>query len=71
MTAVLGEVVRWRCLGMTSCRLALPVCGSAGADVVGGRVESGWPRDAAMFAKTATIAVALGHVSGIFDRCRR
>lgn len=47
------------------------VCGSAGADVVGGRVESGWPRDAAMFAKTATIAVALGHVSGIFNRRRR
>ena len=41
MTAVLGEVARWRWVGMTSCRLALPVCGSPGADVAGGRVGSG------------------------------
>ena len=30
---------------MTRCRLALPVCGSPGGDLVGGRVGSGWPRD--------------------------
>ena len=71
MTAVLGEVARWRWVGMTSCRLALPVCGSPGADVAGGRVGQADHGMAAMFAKTATIAAAQGHVSGIFNRRRR
>ncbi|MGL5825738.1 MAG: hypothetical protein ACRCYU_13150 [Nocardioides sp.] len=52
--------------GVIECRLALPVCGSPGGDVVGrgGRGQAGGGI-AARFAKTATIAAAHGQVAGI------
>lgn len=51
--------------GTTLDRLALPGCGSPGGDVVGGGLGQAGCGIAAMFAKTATIAVAQGQDSGI------